>query len=254
MPRGAGGLPIGRAGLTARLRFAYAAFAALPRMHHRHSSPSGSDSDGKEDGPMEEDKKQSHNARMQRKKEVVDAAIGRAQEERGIVILITGNGKGKTTSAFGTLYRALGHGQRAGVVQFIKGTHATGEVIFLQKQGLDTAVQYHAMATGFTWNTQNWDADKRAADEAWAQASRMLADPALDLVLLDELTYMLKYNYLDTDQVIAAIRARPPRQTVIVTGRAAKPELAELADTVSEIADRKHAFKAGVKAQAGIDF
>ncbi|WP_068638377.1 cob(I)yrinic acid a,c-diamide adenosyltransferase [Thauera butanivorans] len=203
---------------------------------------------------MEEDKKQSHNARMQRKKEVVDAAIGRAQEERGIVILITGNGKGKTTSAFGTLYRALGHGQRAGVVQFIKGTHATGEVIFLQKQGLDTAVQYHAMATGFTWNTQNWDADKRAADEAWAQASRMLADPALDLVLLDELTYMLKYNYLDTDQVIAAIRARPPRQTVIVTGRAAKPELAELADTVSEIADRKHAFKAGVKAQAGIDF
>ena len=203
---------------------------------------------------MEEDKKQSHNARMQRKKEVVDAAIERAQEERGIVILITGNGKGKTTSAFGTLYRALGHGQRAGVVQFIKGTHATGEVIFLQKQGLDSAVQYHAMATGFTWNTQNWDADKRAADEAWAQASRMLADPALDLVVLDELTYMLKYNYLDTEQVLAAIRARPPRQTVIVTGRAAKPELAELADTVSEIADRKHAFKAGVKAQAGIDF
>ncbi|MCV2219000.1 cob(I)yrinic acid a,c-diamide adenosyltransferase [Thauera sp. Sel9] len=203
---------------------------------------------------MEEDKKQSHNARMQRKKEVVDAAIERAQEERGIVILITGNGKGKTTSAFGTLYRALGHGQRAGVVQFIKGTHATGEVIFLQKQGLDSAVQYHAMATGFTWNTQNWDADKRAADEAWAQASRMLADPTLDLVLLDELTYMLKYNYLDTEQVLAAIRARPPRQTVIVTGRAAKPELAELADTVSEIADRKHAFKAGVKAQAGIDF
>ncbi|ENO85839.1 cob(I)yrinic acid a,c-diamide adenosyltransferase [Thauera linaloolentis] len=203
---------------------------------------------------MEEDKKQSHNARMQRKKEVVDAAIGRAQEERGIVILITGNGKGKTTSAFGTLYRALGHGQRAGVVQFIKGTHATGEVLFLRKQGLDAAVQYHAMATGFTWNTQNWDADKRAADEAWAQAGRMLADPALDLVLLDELTYMLKYNYLDTEQVLAAIRARPPRQTVIVTGRAAKPELAELADTVSEIADRKHAFKAGVKAQAGIDF
>jgi len=203
---------------------------------------------------MEEDKKQNHNARMQRKKEVVDAAIGRAQEERGIVILITGNGKGKSTSAFGTLYRALGHGQRAGVVQFIKGTHATGEVIFLQKQRLDAAVQYHAMATGFTWNTQNWDADKRAADEAWAHASRMLADPALDLVLLDELTYMLKYNYLDTEQVLAAIRARPPRQTVIITGRAAKPELAELADTVSEIADRKHAFKARVKAQAGIDF
>lgn len=203
---------------------------------------------------MEDDKKHNHNTRMQRKKEVVDAAIERAREERGIVILITGNGKGKTTSAFGTLYRALGHGQAAGVVQFIKGTQATGEVVFLRAQPIVPAVQYHAMATGFTWNTQNWDADKRAADEAWAHATRMLADPALKLVLLDELTYMLKYNYLDASDVIAAIRARPPLQTVIITGRAAKPELLELADTVSEIADRKHAFKAGVKAQAGIDF
>lgn len=202
---------------------------------------------------MDEDKKLSHNARMQRKKEVVDAAIGRAREERGIVILITGNGKGKTTSAFGTLYRALGHGRRAGVVQFIKGTQATGEVTFLQ-QSPAAAVQYHAMATGFTWNTQDWDADKRAADEAWAQAARLLRDPAVDLVLLDELTYMLKYRYLDTAAVVEAIRSRPPMQTVIVTGRAAKPELVELADTVSEIADCKHAFKAGVKAQPGIDF
>lgn len=203
---------------------------------------------------MDEDRKNSHNERMQRKKEVVDAAIERAQEERGIVILITGNGKGKTTSAFGTLCRALGHGQRAGVVQFIKGTQATGEVVFLQQITGAQAVRYHAMATGFTWNTQNWDADKRAADEAWAQAEAMLADPALSLVVLDELTYMLKYNYLDTAQVLAAVRARPPRQTVIITGRAARPELVDLADTVSEIADRKHAFKAGVKAQAGIDF
>lgn len=203
---------------------------------------------------MDEDRKNSHNERMQRKKEVVDAAIERAQEERGIVILITGNGKGKTTSAFGTLYRALGHGQRAGVVQFIKGTQATGEVVFLQQITGAQAVRYHAMATGFTWNTQNWDADKRAADEAWAQAEAMLADPALSLVVLDELTYMLKYNYLDTAQVLAAVRARPSRQTVIITGRAARPELVDLADTVSEIADRKHAFKAGVKAQAGIDF
>lgn len=203
---------------------------------------------------MDEDRKNSHNERMQRKKEVVDAAIERAQEERGIVILITGNGKGKTTSAFGTLYRALGHGQRAGVVQFIKGTQATGEVVFLQQITGAQAVRYHAMATGFTWNTQNWDADKRAADEAWAQAEAMLADPALSLVVLDELTYMLKYNYLDTAQVLAAVRARPPRQTVIITGRAARPELVDLADTVSEIADRKHAFKAGIKAQAGIDF
>ncbi|MFN3988474.1 MAG: cob(I)yrinic acid a,c-diamide adenosyltransferase [Rhodocyclaceae bacterium] len=204
---------------------------------------------------MDEDRKRSHEARMKRKKEVVDAAIERATQERGIVIVITGNGKGKTTSAFGTLFRALGHGQRAGVVQFIKGTQATGEVIFLQQVvGAQAAVEYHAMATGFTWNTQNWDADKRAADEAWAHASRKLADPALNLVVLDELTYMLKYNYLETAMVLDALRARPAHQSVIVTGRAAKPELVELADTVSEIRDEKHAFKAGVKAQNGIDF
>ena len=203
---------------------------------------------------MDQEKKQNHNERMLRKKAVVDGAIERAQDERGIVIVITGNGKGKSTSAFGTLFRALGHGHRAGVVQFIKGMQSTGEVIFLQQHGLDRAVQYHAMATGFTWNTQDWDADKRAADEAWAVATGMLQDPDLNLVVLDELTYMLKFNYLDTAQVIAAIQARPPLQTVIVTGRAARPELLELADTVSEIADRKHAYKAGVKAQAGIDF
>ena len=203
---------------------------------------------------MEEQSKQKHAQRMQRKKAVVDAGIEKAQTERGIVILITGNGKGKTTSGFGTLYRALGHGHRCGVVQFIKGTQSTGEVIFLQQQmGLDS-VQYHAMATGFTWNTQNWDADKAAADEAWAHAQRMLQDESLNLVLLDELTYMLKYRFLDTDAVVAAIQARPAHQTVVVTGRAAKPELHDVADTVSEIGDRKHAFKAGVKAQAGIDF
>ncbi|MDX9698931.1 MAG: cob(I)yrinic acid a,c-diamide adenosyltransferase [Rhodocyclaceae bacterium] len=201
---------------------------------------------------MDEEKKRSHEARMQRKKAVVDAAIERAQEERGIVIVITGNGKGKTTSAFGTLYRALGHGQRVGLVQFIKGTYHTGEVQYLQQQG--AAVDYHAMATGFTWNTQNWDADQQAAEAAWAQASRMLADPAFDLVVLDELTYMLKFNYLALDRVLEAIRQRPARQSVIVTGRAASPGLIELADTVSEIRDVKHAFKAGVKAQNGIDF
>jgi cob(I)alamin adenosyltransferase len=201
---------------------------------------------------MDEAKKQRHAERMQRKKAVVDAGIERAQEERGIVLLITGNGKGKTTAAFGTLYRALGHGQRAGLVQFIKGTKASGEVMFLQQQGV--AVDYHAMATGFTWETQNWDADKAAAEEAWHHAARMLGNAELDLVVLDELTYMLKYNYLDSDAVIAAIRARPAHQSVIVTGRGARPELVELADTVSEIRDEKHAYRAGVKAQPGVDF
>jgi cob(I)alamin adenosyltransferase len=201
---------------------------------------------------MDEEKKHRHAERMQRKKAVVDAAIERAQQERGIVLLITGNGKGKTTAAFGTLYRALGHGHRAGVVQFIKGTQASGEVTLLQQHGLLS--DYHAMATGFTWNTQDWDKDKAAADEAWTHAERMLRDERLNLVVLDELTYMLKYNYLDAERVVAAIRARPPMQSVIVTGRAAKPELVELADTVSEIRDEKHAFDAGVKAQPGIDF
>ncbi|MCY1281444.1 Cob(I)yrinic acid a,c-diamide adenosyltransferase [compost metagenome] len=201
---------------------------------------------------IDEDKKRSHNERMQRKKAVVDAGIERAQEERGIVVLITGNGKGKSTSAFGTLYRALGYGHRAGVVQFIKGTQASGEITYLRQHA--PLVEYHAMATGFTWNTQDWDQDKAAADAAWAHAARMLQDASLNLVVLDELTYMLKYNYLDTATVLAAIRARPARQSVIVTGRAARPELIELADTVSEIRDVKHAYKLGVKAQAGIDF
>lgn len=201
---------------------------------------------------MDSDQKQRHNERMQRKKAVVDAGIEKAQEERGIVLVITGNGKGKSTSAFGTLFRALGHGQQVGVVQFIKGTQASGEVMYLQQH--DEQIAYHAMATGFTWNTQNWDKDKEAADEAWAFARKLLADDSLRLVVLDEITYMLKYNYLDTDEVVAAIRNRPFMQTVIITGRAAKPELLELADTVSEIRDEKHAYKAGVKAQAGIDF
>jgi cob(I)alamin adenosyltransferase len=201
---------------------------------------------------VDDDKKERHADRMRRKKAVVDAAIEKAQEERGIVILITGNGKGKTTSAFGTLFRALGHGHQVGVVQFIKGTQSTGEVIYLQQQ--NPQLRYHAMATGFTWNTQNWDADKAAADEAWAHCKEMLQDDSLNLVVLDEITYMLKYNYLDTAEVVNAIRHRPFMQTVIITGRGAKPELVELADTVSEIRDEKHAFHAGVKAQAGIDF
>lgn len=201
---------------------------------------------------MDQEKKDRHADRMRRKKAVVDAAIAAAQDERGIVILITGNGKGKTTSAFGTLYRALGHGHRVGVVQFIKGTQASGEVIFLQKCVPD--LRYFAMATGFTWNTQNWDADKAAADEAWAHARDMLADESLNLVVLDEITYMLKLQYLDTQEVIDAIRNRPVNQTVILTGRGAKPELVDLADTVSEVNDEKHAFRAGIKAQPGIDF
>lgn len=201
---------------------------------------------------MDEEKKRRYAERMQRKKAVVDAAVERAQQERGIVIVITGNGKGKTTAAFGTLYRALGHGQRIGLVQFIKGTQSTGEVTFLQQCG--APVDYYAMATGFTWDSQNWDADREAAEEAWKYAAAMLRDERVNLVVLDELTYLLKYKFLNIDDVVNAIRERPAAQNLIVTGRAAPPELLAMADTVSEIREEKHAFRLGVKAQAGIDF
>lgn len=202
---------------------------------------------------------QAHAQRMQQKKAEVEAAVGRAPALQGVVVLLTGHGKGKTTSAFGTLYRALGHGQRAGVVQFITGTQANGEVTFLLQQGLMgpgplARVAYHAMATGCSWNSQGWAADKAAADIAWQAAQRMLADPWCDLVLLDELTFMLEYGYLDAGDVAAAIRARPAAQNVVITGRAAPAALRALADTVSEIADTRHAFRAGIKAQAGLDY
>lgn len=208
---------------------------------------------------MNEQFKQLHAGRMQEKKAQVLAAVQRAQTQRGIVVLLTGHGKGKTTSAFGMLYRALGHGLRAGVVQFIKGTHATGEVTFLHHLGLVgpgrvPQVQYHAMATGCTWQRSNWDADKPAADIAWQAAQRMLCDDSLHLVVLDELTFMLQYEYLEMAHVLHAIRNRPKGQTVVITGRSAHAQLIALADTVSEIAETKHAFKAGVKAQAGVDF
>jgi cob(I)alamin adenosyltransferase len=201
---------------------------------------------------MDEESLARHRARMQRTKAVVDAAVARANEERGVVIVITGNGKGKTTSAFGTLLRALGHGQRVGLVQFIKGTTATGEVTFLEQFGQN--VRYHAMATGFTWESANREADRLAAEAAWAEAREMLRDDGLGLVVLDEITYMLKYRFLDAGEVAAAIAARPREQSVVATGRAAPPALLEIADTVSEIRDVRHAFRAGVKARAGVDF
>lgn len=208
---------------------------------------------------MDEQLQQAHARRMQQKKAQVDAAVERSRALQGVALLLTGHGKGKTTAAFGTLYRALGHGQRAGVVQFITGTQANGEITFLLQQGLLgpgplARVAYHAMATGCSWNSQDWAADKAAADIAWQAARRMLADPALQLVLLDELTFMLEYGYLDAGDVAAAIRARPAAQNVVITGRNAPPALHALADTVSEIGDTRHAFRAGVRAQAGLDF
>lgn len=200
----------------------------------------------------DEAKKQRHNERMARKKKAVDAGIDAAQDERGIVIIITGNGKGKTTSAFGTMIRALGYGHKVGLTQFIKGTRDTGEVAFVRQHYPE--LPYYAMGTGFTWETQNWDADKAAAERTWQAACEMLSDESLNLVVLDELTYMLKYNYLEMDEVLTALKQRPSKQTVIITGRGAKDELVEYADTVSQIGDEKHAYRSGIKAQEGIDF
>ncbi|MCS3430133.1 cob(I)yrinic acid a,c-diamide adenosyltransferase [Klebsiella sp. BIGb0407] len=188
--------------------------------------------------------------RQQRHKEKVDASIARAQEERGILIIFTGNGKGKTTAAFGTVTRAVGHQKKAGVIQFIKGTWPNGERNLLEPLG----VEFQVMATGFTWETQNRETDSKACQEVWQHALRMLADESLDLVVLDELTYMVTYDYLALQEVIAALKARPAHQTVIITGRACHRDLLELADTVSELRPVKHAFESGVKAQQGIDY
>jgi cob(I)alamin adenosyltransferase len=192
-----------------------------------------------------------HAARMARKKSVIDAAIAAATEERGLLIVITGNGKGKSTSAFGTVARALGHGMKVGVVQFIKSRTDTGEEAFLGKQ---PGVEWHVTGDGFTWDTQNRERDIATAKRGWEIAARMLADASYHLVVLDELTYLLSYGYLDADTVLDALAQRPPMQHVIVTGRGASDAFVELADTVSVIADEKHAFRAGVVAQRGIDW
>ena len=188
--------------------------------------------------------------RQQRVKDRVDARVAAAKDERGIIIVFTGNGKGKTTAAFGTATRAVGHGKKVGVVQFIKGTWPNGERNLLEPHG----VEFQVMATGFTWETQNRETDIEAASVVWRESKRMLADPSYDLVVLDELTYMLAYRYLDPQEVIAAIVNRPPQQNVIVTGRGCHARLLELADTVSELRPVKHAFDGGIQAQAGIDW
>ncbi|MDF7760433.1 cob(I)yrinic acid a,c-diamide adenosyltransferase [Kosakonia cowanii] len=188
--------------------------------------------------------------RQQRVKERVDARVAAAQDERGIVIVFTGNGKGKTTAAFGTATRAVGHGKKVGVIQFIKGTWPNGERNLLEPLG----VEFQVMATGFTWDTQNRESDTAACLEAWQHAERMLADPALDMVLLDELTYMVAYDYLPLEKVLTALQNRPPMQTVIITGRGCHRDIIDVADTVSELRPVKHAFEAGIKAQIGIDY
>lgn len=193
-----------------------------------------------------------HQRRMQRKKELMDEKIQQAQRETGVLLVHTGNGKGKSSSAFGMVMRALGHGMPVGVVQFIKGAMSTGEEVFLRR--FPQEVQFHAMGEGYTWNTQDRERDMEKAALAWQQAQRFLRDPAIGLVVLDELNIALKYHYLDLQQVLADLDARPEMQHVVVTGRGALPELIEIADTVTEMQVVKHAFKEGIGAQAGVEW
>ncbi|MDT4822566.1 Cob(I)yrinic acid a,c-diamide adenosyltransferase [compost metagenome] len=193
-----------------------------------------------------------HKARMQRKKAVVDEKIAQAQDEYGLLLVHTGNGKGKSSSAFGMVARALGHGLKVGVVQFIKGGMSTGEENFFRR--FPEEVSYHVMGEGYTWDTQDRQRDIEKARQAWAVARTLLDDPQVGLVVLDELNIALKHGYLDLEEVLRDIESRPEHQHVVATGRGAPEGLIEAADTVTEMSLVKHAFKAGVKAQKGVEF
>ncbi|MGJ8689047.1 MAG: cob(I)yrinic acid a,c-diamide adenosyltransferase [Gammaproteobacteria bacterium] len=202
---------------------------------------------------MENDteRNQRHKRAMQRKKAHVDERIAAADIDKGLMVVLTGNGKGKSSSAFGMLARSVGHGLRCGVVQFIKGQWECGEQLLFASHPL---VEFHVMNTGFTWETQDREGDILAAKATWEHAAALLKNPDVDVVLLDEITYMLTYGYLDAQEVLSGLRGRPAHQHVIVTGRNANEALIDLADTVSEVQDIKHAFNNGIRVQKGIDY
>lgn len=191
-----------------------------------------------------------HQQRQQKLKEKVDARIASATEVRGILMVFTGNGKGKTTAAFGTATRAVGHQKRAGVIQFIKGEWPNGERNLLETHG----VEFQVMATGFTWDTQNRETDTAACLQVWQHGKRMLQEETLDLVVLDELTYMVSFDYLPLEEVLTALTNRPAHQSVIITGRGCHRDILDLADTITEMRPTRHAFDAGIQAQQGIDW
>lgn len=193
-----------------------------------------------------------HRAKMAKRKAVQDAEVAGKTVEKGLLIVHTGTGKGKSTAAFGLALRMLGRGHRIGVVQFIKGAWHSAERDALSAFG--DQVSWHTMGEGFTWETQDLKRDIAAAERAWAKALELMADPRFGLVILDELNIALRYEYLDLHAVVAALRQRRPGLHVVVTGRNAKPELTEAADLVTEMTLVKHHFAAGVKAQAGIEF
>jgi len=189
---------------------------------------------------------------MQRKKAVVDAHMRGAQRDAGLLIVATGNGKGKSSSGFGMVARALGHGMKVGVVQFIKGALPTGEEQFFRR--FPDEVELHIAGEGYTWETQDRERDMRKAEAGWAHARRMLSDLRVGLVLLDEINIVLKYRYLDVQQVLADLRARPAMQHVVITGRGAPVEIVDAADTVTEMTLVKHAYAQGIRAQKGVEW
>jgi cob(I)alamin adenosyltransferase len=192
-----------------------------------------------------------HQNRMATRKAVIDAKIAKATEERGVLILMKGNGKGKSSSAFGTMARSVGHGKKCAVIQFIKGRTETGEYKLFKDH---PQVDWHIMGHGFTWETQDKALDIEAAQKAWAVAETLLADESYDMLVFDEMSYMFKYGYLETDPVVKALQARPTMQNVIITGRTMAAPLQDIADTISVVQDERHAFRLGVKAQQGIEF
>ncbi|MEP6391490.1 MAG: cob(I)yrinic acid a,c-diamide adenosyltransferase [Halioglobus sp.] len=199
-----------------------------------------------------ERKNAKHKAAMEKQKASVDASIEAADENRGVAILLTGNGKGKTSSAFGMIMRALGYGHKVGVIQFIKGEQLSGEELYLREHC--PHVEFHQMGTGFTWDTQDRSGDIAAARHTWDLALPMLRDASFDLVVLDELTYMIAFDYLSEKEILEAIIARPKNQSVVVTGRGGGSQLQGVMDTVSEVKDIKHAFNAGIQARRGVDY
>ena len=194
---------------------------------------------------------QRHTKRMERQKAIVDEQVQKADNDKGLLLVITGNGKGKSSSGFGMVARSLGHNMKVGVVQFIKGAFSTGEETFFRRFPND--VEYHVMGDGYTWDTQNLEQDIASAEAGWAVCKKLLQDPTVHVILLDELNIVLKMNYLNTEMVLKDIASRPPMQHVIVTGRGAPDAVLDAADTVSRIDDVKHAFRAGIKAQKGIE-
>ncbi len=200
---------------------------------------------------QEQARNQRHKQRMQRKKAVVDSAVARADKDKGLILVNTGNGKGKSSAGFGVVARALGHGMKVAIIQFIKGSLSTGEETFFRR--FPNEVEYHVMGEGFTWDTQNRERDIATAMAAWEKAEQFLSHSDFNVLLLDELNIALKMDYIPMERVLAALQNRPVMQHVIITGRGARDELIEVADTVTEMREIKHAYKAGIRAQKGIE-